>query len=680
MSLKNIIAHLDKNGFLVVSKLPCVSHGENEAVGINVSTPDDFLSQMPDDTNWYFEFESADGQKQVCGPVTPQNGLLTCNVTNSVLCCPGEARVQIVATDQNSDYIFKSSIATFFVSQSINATDKSFVRDDLLAKIDKLIAGMDGTSQNGNGGQAGSINYLVNSNFAINQRGQSVYDTQGQGRTYTVDRWAKNSDTGNLAVTPLQNGVQVHGLPSGTGELFVQPVEPSVVDGKKVTLSAKAKTVSGACCLGIVAHSGTSAGKPVPNDGSFVDMVYFNTAIKEEEFAVIASQLDFVEGFSTFPIYPILITQTGDALCVLNNTTLGRYFIGIQNTITGAETNIFVPTDIANPAIWHIDSCSLGANSVSVVQGLAVGTQNDLLASVVSVEDFDSGRVETKAFVSLKEGTNSVTADIPVETKSVVCGIFGDESGAKGTPLPTDGTVVQKICFNTDATVDEVVAVASQIVPQSNTINYLFVDTSDTIRLCLENQNGTFLIKDEKSGSIYFSSDSGWQSGTQNGITVGKGGLSFVDVDGLSVPVGQFNDLLADVVYGMGKTDLSFELEWAKLEVGKRATEYLAPQPALEMVACQRYYQKFSCNNLVGYAKNSSAINLALPLTNSMRKNPTLEGDNVAGFFGTVGNTTPSLVCIDDNVAQLSFATQNATEGNVYVVQNYHGALDDEIY
>lgn len=138
MALKTIEAHLDEKGFLVVSRLPCINHGENVSVAICVTADDDFFAKQPSSVNYFFEFESADGKKQISSPLQFENGVLSCKIKNSVLCCPGEAQVQIVATDQNSGYVFKSSVATFFVAQSINATEQDFELLDLLTKLNQL--------------------------------------------------------------------------------------------------------------------------------------------------------------------------------------------------------------------------------------------------------------------------------------------------------------------------------------------------------------------------------------------------------------------------------------------------------------------------------------------------------------------------------------------------------------
>ena len=60
----------------------------------------------------------------------------------------GEAHVQIVAVDSASDYIFKSTLACFYVGKSINATDRDFVGDDLLAELNRIIENMNLLKEN----------------------------------------------------------------------------------------------------------------------------------------------------------------------------------------------------------------------------------------------------------------------------------------------------------------------------------------------------------------------------------------------------------------------------------------------------------------------------------------------------------------------------------------------------
>ncbi len=190
MSLKNIEAHLDEKGFLVISRLPCVNHGENVSVGIRVSADDNFFSKQPSTVNYFFEFKSADGQKQVSSPVQVVDGVLTCIIKNSVLCCPGEAQVQVVATDE-SGYVFKSSVATFFVAQSINAFDQDFEVADLLTQIIKLFK------------QSESIKIQAEQS---QQQMQSLIDLVSQKLT-NGDFVGQKGDNGKTPTMYIQNGM-----------------------------------------------------------------------------------------------------------------------------------------------------------------------------------------------------------------------------------------------------------------------------------------------------------------------------------------------------------------------------------------------------------------------------------------------------------------------------------------
>ena len=85
-------------------------------------------------------------------------------------------------------------------------------------------------------------NLLINSNFAINQRGESSYT--GIANAYTVDRWLKRST--NDTVTVLSNGIRF----TNSGSQFpwiTQPLDPTINNsllGKTLTLSGKFNAVS----------------------------------------------------------------------------------------------------------------------------------------------------------------------------------------------------------------------------------------------------------------------------------------------------------------------------------------------------------------------------------------------------------------------------------------------------
>ena len=196
MSFKKIEAHLDEKGCLIITKLPCINHGENVSVSICVTAEENFFLQMPTSANYFFEFKSADGQKHATTPITVVDGKLSCQIKNSVLCCPGEAQVQVIVnTDEG--YVFKSSVATFFVAQSINAVDQDFEYLDLLAQLNKLANQTQNIKQQAEQTQLQMQNLLDQINDKL-AKGEFVGDKGDKG------------DKGEKGDTPslyIQNGV-----------------------------------------------------------------------------------------------------------------------------------------------------------------------------------------------------------------------------------------------------------------------------------------------------------------------------------------------------------------------------------------------------------------------------------------------------------------------------------------
>lgn len=82
-------------------------------------------------------------------------------------------------------------------------------------------------------------NIIINSDFKINQRGASIYDSDNYG--YTVDRWSMEGGSSNWtlgSVTPVSNGLKIKSM---IGNILTvdQPIEEGlIVSGETYTLSA----------------------------------------------------------------------------------------------------------------------------------------------------------------------------------------------------------------------------------------------------------------------------------------------------------------------------------------------------------------------------------------------------------------------------------------------------------
>ena len=95
-------------------------------------------------------------------------------------------------------------------------------------------------------------------------------------------------------------------------------------------------------------------------------------------------------------------------------------------------------------------------------------------------------------------------------------------------------------------------------------------------------------------------------------------------------------------------------ISWAKLEYGSIATPFVAPNPATELVKCQRYYycirnQSETAAQLLGmgYAQSTAELNAIIQFPTCMRTPPTVKAFNFSGdsvLYSKNGVSTASAV------------------------------------
>ena len=101
-------------------------------------------------------------------------------------------------------------------------------------------------------GAGSNRNLLHNWDFQINQRGAASYT---ETFDYTVDRWIGKQ----LVVTPHASTVTIAARASTTDSFLLQYVEnPQLYVGKRVTLSAKVKSITGQAWCYIIAYDGAN--------------------------------------------------------------------------------------------------------------------------------------------------------------------------------------------------------------------------------------------------------------------------------------------------------------------------------------------------------------------------------------------------------------------------------------
>ena len=143
-------------------------------------------------------------------------------------------------------------------------------------------------------------------------------------------------------------------------------------------------------------------------------------------------------------------------------------------------------------------------------------------------------------------------------------------------------------------------------------------------------------------------------------------------------------------------------LKWAKLEYGKTATPFVAPEPATELVRCQRYFQVVDLGQpIFAMGNGASIIRFGFTLPTAIRANPTAEFMPITGDYtwsiqfvnlntGVNIKVTDVPTAIEVVVRTLNYLNIKLTVNSTEIVNNMgylmHGAggfkinLDAEIY
>ena len=170
---------------------------------------------------------------------------------------------------------------------------------------------------------------------------------------------------------------------------------------------------------------------PVPNTGH-LEKFFFNTKLTTDQVdALIANaNLTFISDGS-MPVYPILMTNIGMIIAIFDySSELGiasgsGWMIGDMNSETTYYISPTLATAISAPAGWTESSftsfdtgeVTIGAELVQEMQGVAIGSQNNLLTDLVRLYSLvDTGKVET--LKTLSGQYKLVEQNITLDTKN----------------------------------------------------------------------------------------------------------------------------------------------------------------------------------------------------------------------------------------------------------------------
>lgn len=130
-------------------------------------------------------------------------------------------------------------------------------------------------------------------------------------------------------------------------------------------------------------------------------------------------------------------------------------------------------------------------------------------------------------------------------------------------------------------------------------------------------------------------------------------------------------------------------VKWVKLEPGTVATKFVPPDPATELLKCQRYYIAFNENApFNGWIFSATSVRITIPVPTAMRESPTLVFPN-GGSIGSTriysngGTLTPSAYSVqqaENNQIVLSLTVSGATANQTAAWRSISkAALDAEI-
>ena len=136
-------------------------------------------------------------------------------------------------------------------------------------------------------------------------------------------------------------------------------------------------------------------------------------------------------------------------------------------------------------------------------------------------------------------------------------------------------------------------------------------------------------------------------------------------------------------------TSNSIYIDWVKLEPGTVATKFVPPDPATELLKCQRYYIAFNENApFSGWIFSATSARITIPVPTAMREAPTLvfpDGGTIGStrIYSNGGTLTPSAYSVQqaaNNQIVLNLTVSGATANQTAAWRSISkAALDAEI-
>ena len=181
--------------------------------------------------------------------------------------------------------------------------------------------------------------------------------------------------------------------------------------------------------------------------------------------------------------------------------------------------------------------------------------------------------------------------------------------------------------------------------------------------------SGTVTINSDRTitlnGSICQNFEIGFDTNVTASVSAGA-----ITADVVTVSTGEA------YVYSVTISAEGETISWAKLEIGSNATPFSPPEPATELIKCQRYYSRITADRKAfgsGYAVNTSTTNIFIPMP-QLKVNPDISFRNLAlvGYDHTTSGTSAAVSEITNiaaipNGVSLQMVGSGLTAGQIYM-------------
>lgn len=352
--------------------------------------------------------------------------------------------------------------------------------------------------------------------------------------------------------------------------------------------------------------------------------------------------------------------------------------------VTKAEVNGIVTEKIAEvvaDAPEDLDTLKEIADWIDGHEDSAAAMNSEIKANAADISDIQTEQETQNTYISaLQIGLSQISNPNLLDNPDFKINQRGESEYSNGgytvdrwriSPnIMADGTAVTPISSgiklsNKNGTISSFLQIIENPSIYKGKIVTLSVNITDTNTL----GNSCFIQMVDESGTI-----------SNIGAIAHKGVGAYFSTVTIPEDINKLNI----ICYGSDKrvepdnTSAYTVFEWVKLELGSRATPFVPPNPAEELIKCQRYFNRYDLisNGIyaLGCAIPAGFIKVPFTLPTKMRETPSVNVNDISliSFYGggskLYGSSIDGVFCQANNIYTLRFAVDGAQLNGVYML------------